>query len=89
MARSVYQVGTRVVTPEATYDFDQPADASRFQEVFRDVFAEEDRAVRSLRVYNAHLEALLGGANYESRGPVAAIDPAVDEIPKKTVAATR
>lgn len=78
-----------MVTPEATYDFDHAADASRFQEVFRDVFAEDDRAVRSLRVYNAHLEALLGGADYESRGPVAAIDPDVDEIPKKTKAAVR
>lgn len=89
MARTVYLAGTRVVTPEATYDFDEPADALRFERVFRDVFAEEDRAVRSLRVYNAHLEALLGGADFNSRGPVAAIDPGIDEIPKKTRAATR
>lgn len=87
MARPVYHVGTRVVTPGATYDFDEPGDAIRYERLFRQAFEEDDQAVRALRTYNLHLEALLGGADFQSRGPVAAIDPNVDEIPKRTTAA--
>ena len=65
-----FRSGNRVYVDDATYEMPDDDMARRVLEAFRD--AENGNDVRRLLArYNAHLEALLAGAHYETDEPPA------------------
>ena len=81
MAPIAYQAGNRIHAPDGVYTLPSEEEAGRLLQGFVEATQSLDDVSRSFRTYDAHLEALLAGADFVSERDFE-IDPAIFEVPK-------